>query len=301
LLTTFNHYNTKCAGLKLKQDKCKEAGKKETVKQSEKFKRNNGKLGLAKTAFFKEHHTVIDSLHDRWDRRFSFLDDFVHKVISNELMFFESYTKTIKSTKQILDDAMKKPKKTPEKSPRQRELEDKWDFPGDPASSENSSFEGPTAGPARTKKEEFMTPSKEEDFGSNSLPIEGQKCSPFTQGQNSIYALEGTPKKSKRKKMKTRMPRSAPSATRTNPFASSPLGCGHDPFLFPEGEPDHCEMSPRTEEFPIMLNKKITARSGEKPRAENETSCFTGQNPFEKCSIKNNGSNDPFEIFFEKN
>eukprot|EP00495_Collosphaeridae_sp_1-RS-2012_P007768 TRINITY_DN7536_c0_g1_i1.p2 TRINITY_DN7536_c0_g1~~TRINITY_DN7536_c0_g1_i1.p2 ORF type:complete len:90 (+),score=20.56 TRINITY_DN7536_c0_g1_i1:255-524(+) len=34
-LCSYNHYTAKCAGLKAKQDKCKEAGKEETSKQKQ--------------------------------------------------------------------------------------------------------------------------------------------------------------------------------------------------------------------------------------------------------------------------
>jgi len=119
LLVDFNHYTTKCAGLKVKQDKCKDAGKPETSKQKEKLKRNQEKLGQAKTAFFKEHQEVIDSLHHRWDNRFSFLDDFVNKVIRNELMFFESYTKSLQSSKKILENVLKQAPNQPKQSPGQ--------------------------------------------------------------------------------------------------------------------------------------------------------------------------------------
>jgi len=157
LLSSFNHYSTKCAGLKVKQDKCKDAGKLETLKQKEKMKRNQEKLGQAKAAFYKEHQEVIESLHHRWDSRFSFLDDFVNKVISNELMFFESYTKSLQSTKQILDNALKQEPNHPEPSPGQNRSKKNWDFPGDVPISDNAQFNTPTSSEATTKNGDFST------------------------------------------------------------------------------------------------------------------------------------------------
>jgi len=126
LLSSFNHYDTKCSGLRVKQGKTKGSGKVETLKQKEKIKRNNEKLEHAKSAFFQEHQAVIDSLHYRWDSRFTFQDNFFDKFLTNELKFFEAYTGSLQKVKQKLMEAIKKPRDHSESSP-QRDHKEKRD------------------------------------------------------------------------------------------------------------------------------------------------------------------------------
>jgi len=306
MLVSFNHYSTKCAGLKVKQDKCKDAGKLETSKQKEKMKRNQEKLGEAKAAFFKRHQEVIESLHHRWDTRFSFLDDFVNKVISNELMFFESYTKSLQSTKQILENAMKQAPNHPEPSPGEDQSKKKWDFPDDVPISDSAQLETSTSSEANNKNKDSTTFSEKGERGQNSALTEGEGFLPFRKSMSPICALEGTPKKSKRKKTKTLTPctpKSAPVAVPSNPFASSPKNFAQDPFIFLNGEPDHSEITSKrkAEQTPTQSRQKRSLHSGEKVRSGNQTRGCNDQNPFELGSTENIGSPDPFQLFFEEN
>jgi len=286
-LCSYNHYAMKCAGLKAKQDRCKEAGKEGTSKQKEKIKRNQEKLGQAKAAFFKEHEAIIESLHNRWDSRFTFLDDFVSKVLCNEQMFFESYVRSLQSTRNILDKAVKQSTNSPQQAERQR-----WDLPADGSDNENSLIENPG-------EENSMASLKKQKSGRSRLPSEEQEFPLVRKSEGEIFPLQETPKKSKRKKTKIRTPQSAPVAAQTNPFASPP-SVGFDPFVFPTGEHVEREISSKGDvdfQFPVSL-KQETA-SGERVGGENQTSSFSNeQNPFKRGSAKKNGSPDPFESLF---
>jgi len=291
-LCSYNHYAMKCAGLKAKQDRCKEAGKEGTLKQKEKIKRNQEKLGQAKAAFLKEHEAIIESLHYRWDNRFTFLDDFVSKVLCNEQMFFESYVRSLQSTRNILDKTMKQSTNSPDHSPQQAEERQKWDLAADGSDNENSLVENPG-------EENSMSSSKKQKSGPSRLPSEEQEFPPMRKSEGEIFPLQETPKKSKRKKTKIRTPQSAPVAAQTNPFASPP-SVGFDPFVFPSGEHVASEISSKGDvdfQFPVSFKQETAC--GEQVGNENQTSSFSNeQNPFKRGSAKKNGSPDPFESLF---
>jgi len=268
-LCSYNHYTIKCAGLKAKQDKFKDAGKEETLKQKQKMKRNQDKLGQAKAAFFKEHEAIIETLHHRWDSRFNFLDDFVAKVICNEQMFFESYLKSLQSTRNILEKTVKQSTNS-----RDHSLQQAKENPG----GENS-----------------MASSKKQKSGRS--PREEQEFLPMRKCEDETFPLQETPQKSKRKKKKMRTPQSAPVAAKTNPFASPPAeGC--DPFIFPMEEHDQSQIaSKRGVDFPFPMSLRQETACGELVGSENQTSSFSNeQNPF-RGSGKKNGSPDPFALF----
>lgn len=107
LLSSFNHYNMKCAGLKAKQDKCRDSGKTETVKQKEKVGRNQEKFEQAKSAFFKKHQIVIDELNQRWKSRFLFFNRVMGNVLNNEFTYFESICKGFKTPKLLMAEVKK--------------------------------------------------------------------------------------------------------------------------------------------------------------------------------------------------
>jgi len=124
LQLSFDHYNSKFASLKAQQEKNRTAGKLETLKQRERFERNNKKLSNAKKSFLKANQTVIKTLHHHWESRFGFLDDLFKQIISNETMFFEAFTKTLRSTKPVLQEALKKPLPKPTPAPSQADMDD---------------------------------------------------------------------------------------------------------------------------------------------------------------------------------
>jgi len=294
-LCSYNHYTTKCAGLKAKQDKCKEAGKEETSKQKQKLKRNQEKLGQAKAAFYKEHEAILESLHHCWDSRFTFLDGLVAKVICNELMFFESYVKSLRSTKNVLEKTMKQLPNPPDHSPGQAEEGETWDFSANgPPVIENSQFDNPSG-------ENSLTSSKKQESGRGPSQSEEQEFFPMRKSEGEIFPLEDTPTKSKRTKRNSRTPQSAPVNAPSNPFASPP-SAGQDPFVFPVGEQHQSETSSKRDvDFQFITLEQETA-CGERVGSENQTSSFTNeQNPFKIGSAKKNGSPDPFESFFENN
>jgi len=293
-LSSYNHYTTKCAGLKAKQDKCKEAGKEETSKQKQKIKRNQEKLVQAKAAFYKEHEAIVDSLHHRWDSRFTFLDDFIAKVIHNEILFFESYVKNLQSTRHILEKTMKQSPNSPDHSPLEAEERETWNFPANEPVIENSQF-------ANRSVENSLASSKKQEPGRGPSQSEEQEVFPMRKSEGDIFPLEGTPKKPKRSKTKNRTPQSAPVNAPLNPFVSPP-SAGKDPFVFPVGEHQSETSSKRDLDFQFPISLEQETACGERVGSENQTSSFTTeQNPFKGGSAKKNGSPDPFESFFGNN
>merc|ERR1711970_357162 len=160
---------------------------------------------------------------------------------------------------------MKQSTKSPDHSPPQAEERQKWDLPIDGLDIENSQVENPG-------EQNSMASSKKQKSGRSRVPNEEQEFPPMRKSEGEIFPLQETPKKSKRKKKKSRTPQTAPVAAKTNPFASPPSS-GFDPFVFPAGEHGQSEISSTRDidfQFPVSLKQETAC--GERVGSENQTS-----------------------------